>query len=118
MALPGVHRLNPYGGGEPLCISFIAMQRLGESVWAACHKYVETELREPDGTVTMHRVHQRPSRRWIVDTGKGILQVRDAAYTCLHMPHVAVRTCCKLAAHAWCSWHDCAAAALAACSHC
>ena len=86
------------GQGRPLFVSYIAMQRLGENVWAACHKKVEQLVPDANGKHVNRLVSQRPSRRWIIKTGKGILQVNPISSAWrAHMS--AYHTLCALQPH-------------------
>ncbi|KAF8072895.1 Casein kinase I [Scenedesmus sp. PABB004] len=77
----GVHRLMPRRGGAGagrgcVLVSYIAMQRLGDSVWAACHRRAErVACDEETGEPIKLSVHVPPSRELIA---------RAAALAALH----------------------------------
>lgn len=85
----GVHCFMPHEpDGRPcVVVSWMAMQRVGQSVWAACKEIrlcVFESDSEPEGWPDITQsssepeagAPRQPSRAWIVQTGKGMIKVR------------------------------------------
>jgi hypothetical protein len=67
----GVHKLSPSSsasGKKAVCVSYIAIQRLGPSIWTSCHKKQGPQ-----------QVSWRPSRQDMLLIASGMLKVGRAA---------------------------------------
>lgn len=62
--------------GKPVFVSYLAMQRLGDSIWSCCHRVQERIVRNKvTGREEIKMVSYQPSRESVVFAGTGMLQV-------------------------------------------
>jgi hypothetical protein len=71
----GVHKLSPTSsssGKKPVCVSYIAIQRLGPSIWTSCHKKQGPQ-----------QLTWRPSRQDMLHIATGMFKVGRACRSCV-----------------------------------
>ena len=74
----GLHKLVPNTPeGKPVYVSYMAMQRLGDSIWTCCHRMTQrTVYNAATGREETKTVPYQPSRDSVVFAGLGMLKVR------------------------------------------
>lgn len=78
--------------GKPVYVSYLAMQRLGQSIWSFCQLKQETMVHKATtGHEVTQKVHCQPSRNSIVLAGVGMLQVWPTLVTMFLQQYIILK---------------------------
>lgn len=66
--------------GKPVYVSYIAMQRLGDSIWTCCHRTQQSKvINKKTGREEVRAVSYQPTREVVIFAGLGMLKVSRQA---------------------------------------